>query len=138
LLYSAFAAGHPVFRGQLIGLFAGHVLAPTLGALFVYLILLLLRGAAAVIFGARAGAWLGALLQLVTIILLVEALFFLPGVLGTLAAAVRKADARVASMPPIWFAGLHALLAGRDPFLAAAAQRGLLALAAAAAVVVPV
>ena len=138
LLYSAFAAGHPVFRGQLISLFAGHVLAPTLGALFVYLILLVLRGTAAIILGARAGAWLGALLQLVTIILLVEAVFFLPGVLGTLAAGVRKADARVASLPPIWFAGLHALLTGRDPVLAAAALRGLLALAAAGAIVVPV
>ena len=138
LLYSAFAAGHPVFRGQLISLFAGHVLAPTLGALFVYLMLLILRGAAAVLFGARAGAWLGALLQLVTIILLVEAVFFLPGVLGTLAVAARKADARVAAMPPLWFAGLHAWLAGRDPFLAAGALRGLLALAGAAVVVVPV
>lgn len=138
LLYSFFAAAHPVFIRQPIALVAGHVLAPTLGALFVYLVLLLLRGAAAVTLGARAGAWLGALLQLVTIILLVEAIFFLPGVLGTLAAAVQKADARVTSMPPIWFAGLHALLTGRDPFLAAAGLRGLLAVSAAAVVVVPV
>ena len=91
-IYSAFSIGHPILRAHPFGLFFGHVLATMLGSLLVYLVLLFLRGAAAVVLGARAGAWLGALLQLVTVILLVETFFFLPGVLGQLVDGVERGD----------------------------------------------
>jgi hypothetical protein len=111
LIYSFIAGGHPAL-GNIVVLFAGHVLATMLGSLLIYFGLLVLRGFAAILLGPRAGAWLGAALQLLTVILLVEVFFFLPGVLGSLTDAMRSADPRAAAFPPVWFASLHSWVAG--------------------------
>ena len=111
LFYTAFCAGHPAF-GNIVALLAGHVLATMMGSFLVFFTLLTVRGLAAIVFGARAGAWLGAALQLVAVVLMFEVFFFLPGVLGTLVGAVTHADPAATSFPPVWFGALHAWVAG--------------------------
>ena len=83
-----------------------------MGSILVFFTLLTVRGLAAVVLGARAGAWFGAALQLVTVVLMFEVFFFLPGVLGTLVGAVTRADPAATAFPPVWFAALHAWVAG--------------------------
>lgn len=138
VIYTAFCAGHPAF-GNIIMLLLGHVLGTMLGASLVFFTLLTVRGLAAVILGARAGSWLGAGLQLLAVVLMFEVFFFLPGVLGTLLKAVRSNDPAALMFPPVWFAALHAWIAGEaNAQLTSAAQRGALAFLAAALVVVPI
>jgi hypothetical protein len=147
-LYSVFAMGHPIFAWDLPGLFVGHTLAAMLGSLLVFFVLLSVRGLTAVVFGAGAGKWLGAALQLVTVVLMFETLFFLPGILDALVSRMMQGDATVALLPPVWFAALHAWFAGLAaaadspaalaPLLGDAALRGLLAFTVASAIVVPV
>jgi hypothetical protein len=112
LLYSVFSGGHPIFGWNIPGLFIGHALATTLGALLVFFALLIVRGLAAVFFGAGAGKWAGALLQVVAVVAMFEAFFFLPGILGTLATGVMAGDPAMAMFPPVWFAALHAWVIG--------------------------
>lgn len=138
-LYSLFSVGHPTFHYNLPGLLVGHVLATMLASMLVFCGLLAVRGLAAVLFGAGAGNWLGALLQLVSIVLMFEVFFFLPGVLGTAVARVMRGDPAVMSLPPVWFAALHAWLVGSaNQLLEQAMLRGLVAALAALALVVPV
>jgi hypothetical protein len=139
VIYTAFAAGHPANRGHLLGLLAGHISATMLGSMFVFFTLLVVRGLTAVVFGARAGAWLGALLQLITVVLMVEVFFFLPTVLGTLITGVVRGDTFALLFPPVWFAALHAWLAGSaTQLLEDAMLRGLAAFALSAALVIPI
>ena len=112
VLYSVFSAGHPIFGWNILGLFAGHALATMMGAMLVFFGLLIVRGLAAVFFGAGAGKWIGAVLQIVTVVLMFEAFFFLPGVLGTLATGVMRGDPAIAMFPPVWFAALHTWVVG--------------------------
>jgi hypothetical protein len=139
LLYSVFSGGHPIFGWNIPGLFVGHALATMMGSLLVFFALLIVRGLAAVLFGARAGKWLGAFLQLVTVVLLFEAFFFLPGILGTLAEGVMRGDTAVAMFPPVWFAALHAWVVGdANQMLERATLTGLSWFALATLVVVPI
>lgn len=146
-LYSVFAMGHPLFAWNLPGLFLGHTLATMLGSLLVFLVLLAFRGVTAVVFGAGAGKWLGAALQLVTVVLMFETLFFLPGILDTLVNRMTQGDATMMLLPPVWFASLQAWFARfataegasfAEHTLTAAAVRGVLAFMLAALVVVPI
>jgi hypothetical protein len=139
IIYTAFAAGHPANRGHLLGLLAGHILATMLGSMLVFFTLLVVRGVTAVVCGARAGAWLGALLQLITVVLMVEVFFFLPKVLGTLITGVVRGDTAALLFPPVWFAALHAWLAGAaNQMLEAAMLRGLAVFAISASLVIPI
>ena len=139
LIFSMFQGGHPLYRGQIPALFMGHVLATMLGSMFVFFTLLAVRGLAAVMFGARAGGWLGAALQLITVVLMFEVFFFLPGVLGALASRILSGDGTALWFPPVWFAALHAWVAGSaNQLLQDAMLRGLLATAVSAMLVVPI
>src|SRR5262249_55182622 len=91
---------------------AGHIAATMMGSLAVYFTLLTVRGLAAVLLGVRIGAWLGAVLQLVSVVLLVEVFFFLPGVLGALVRAMLDGDPRALALPPVWFASIHNAIGG--------------------------
>ncbi len=138
IIYTAMSAGHPAFR-NLIGLLAGHIIGTMLASLLVYFALVTVRGLAAVVLGARAGAWLGVTLQLVTVILLFEVFFFLPDVLGTLVKAVLSRDSVALAFPPVWFASMHASIAGSSRnVIAEAARVGVLAFIAAALLTVPI
>ena len=114
---------HPVVAVNIVGLLAGHVLATMMGSLLVFFTLLTVRGLAAIVLGARAGAWLGAVLQLVAVVLMFEVFFFLPGVLGTLVGArdARRSGAPRAFLPsglrrctPGWPARRNAVLEHGD------------------------
>jgi len=139
LIFSMFHGSHPLYSGQIPGLFIGHVLATMLGSMFVFFSLLAVRGLAAVMFGARAGGWLGAALQLITVVLMFEVFFFLPGVLGTLGSRILSGDVTALWFPPVWFAALHVWVAGSaNQLLEDATLRALVAVAAATSVVVPI
>jgi hypothetical protein len=138
LIYSVFSAGHPIFNWNLLGLFAGHTLATMMGSLLVFLGLLIVRGMAAVLFGAGAGKWIGAMLQIAAVVLLFEAFFFLPGIVGSLATGVMRGDSTTAMLPPVWFAALHTWVVGHaNQTLENAMLTGLMWLAVATLVVVP-
>lgn len=138
-MYSLFAVGHPAFNGNFAGLVFGHALATMGASMLVFCTLLFVRGLVAVIFGAGAGKFFGALLQLVSVVLLVEVIFFLPGVLGTAVARVTSGDPMMLSLPPVWFAALHAWLVGTaNQLLEQAMIRGLIAVALAMVAVIPV
>jgi len=84
-----------------------------LGSLFVFFTLVAIRGAVALCAGPNAAAWLGTMLQIVTVVLLVEVLFFLPTVLSSLVGNALHGGASYVMLPPIWFAGLYAAICRR-------------------------
>ena len=109
--------------------FAGHALATTAASVFVLLLLLIVRGICAVVAASRFSTRLGTLLQLATIVSLGGVLFFLPGVVRTLAPAMLTGNAPAVAAPPLWFVGLFSTVAGNSrPFLAFEGLTGLVAL----------
>ena len=138
VIYTMIAASHPALR-NIPGLLTGHILATMMGSLAVYFSLLTVRGLAAVLLGVRLGAWLGAVLQLVSVVLLVEVFFFLPGVLGTLVVAMLNGDPRAMAFPPVWFASIHNWIGGNTrAVVASASQTGVAVFAVSALLTVPV
>ncbi len=118
LIYSAVSFGHPLLPNLFV-LIAGQMMGTMLASLAVYFALLTTRGLAAVILGAGAGAWLGAALQLVTVVLLVEVFFFLPGVLDNLVRSVLDGNPLGAAFPPVWFVSVNEWIAGSDRLIVA-------------------
>jgi len=100
---------------ELIGwwgpVFVGHLLAMTAAGVFTFATLLALRGIAVLCIGADAAQRAAAVLQLVTIILLVEVFIFLPSVVPSLSGALAAQNA-LALFAPLWFLGLYAEFAG--------------------------
>lgn len=138
VVYTMIAASHPALR-NIPGLLTGHIVATMMGSLAVYLTLLTIRGLAAVLLGARLGAWLGAVLQLVSVVLLVEVFFFLPRVVSTLVDAMLDTDPRALSFPPIWFASIHNWIGGSTrAVIASASQTGVVVFVVSAILTVPV
>ena len=120
-------------------LFVAHVVSMVLACLVIFLRLLIARGLVALIGGQSAAGALGAVLQLVTIVLLVETFLYLPAVLPALANRMLTGDPSVVLLPPTWFAGLYSLIVGtNNSAIVAGAQTALLAAAACVAIVVPV
>jgi hypothetical protein len=138
VIYTMIAASHPSLR-NIPGLLAGHITATTMGSLCVYFTLLSVRGLAAVLLGERLGAWLGGLLQLVSVVLLVEVFFFLPGVLGTLVTSMLDGDPRALAFPPVWFAAVHNWIGGNTrAVIASASETAVAVFVASAILTVPV
>ena len=104
--------------------FVAHILAVTLAGVFTFASLLALRGIAVACLGAEAAQRGAALLQLITVVVLLETLVFLPGVLQNMVGQFTSQSAG-RSLPPLWFMGLYATMAGppmgRVPGLAGAA-----------------
>ncbi len=110
---SATAPGAAETLGWWPAVFAAHVLAMTGAGVFTFSALLALRGIAVLCVGAEAAQRAATILQLVTIVALVEAFIFLPGVLRGLADQFTAGAAEgAAAWPPLWFMGLYARLAG--------------------------
>lgn len=138
-MYSVFSSGHRIFGWNIHGLFLGHAVATMAASFTVFFTLLIIRGAVGIAFGAGAGKWAGALLQLISVVALFETFFFLPGILSTLSMAMLRGDPALILFPPAWFASMHAWLAGHaNALLQAAMLRGLMAFLIATAVVVPI
>ncbi|MGH9348845.1 MAG: hypothetical protein ACRD26_16430 [Vicinamibacterales bacterium] len=92
--------------------FAAHVIALTTAGVFTFTALLALRGLAVACVGAEAAERAATLLQFVTVVLLVEALIFLPGLLDGLVRELNVAESPGLMLPPLWFMGLYAELGG--------------------------
>lgn len=128
--------------GSAPAVFVAHVVAVTLAGIFTFASLLALRGIAVTCMGAEATQRAAAVLQLVTVVLLLETLIFLPGVLENMVEELTS-DSATWSLPPLWFMGLYATIGGppmaRVPGLAASALGGTAAalLVAFAAYIVP-
>jgi hypothetical protein len=125
-IYTMIAASHPSLR-NIPGLLAGHIVATMMGSMAMYFSLLTIRGLAAVLLGVRAGAWLGTALQLISVVLLVEVFFFLPGVLSTLVRAMLNGDPIAGAFPPVWFASVHNWIGGNTRAVIASASASRLA-----------
>lgn len=110
LVYALISTVHPAV-GSTVGVLIGHIVSIVLGSVFVFFTLLSVRGILAVCGGGRIADGLGRILQLVTMVLLVNVLFFLPAVLSWL---TRQAldDGRWQALPPLWFAALYAQITG--------------------------
>lgn len=138
VFYTLLSAAHPMLVRHAPGLLIGHIVSTVLAALLVFLSLLVVRGVTAIVLGARAGAWLGAALQLFTVVAMFEAFFFLPGILGGLASAISNGDPRAALFPPVWYVAVHGWVAASSgPMPAGVVWPAFAGVAALAMVVVP-
>ena len=99
-----------------------HVVAITSAGVFTFAALLAVRGIAVLCLGAATVQRAAALLQLVSVVLLVESFIFLPGLLSGLTNNPAIA-ANAQWLPPLWFLALYTELSG-----ASGVQAGSLAL----------
>lgn len=105
-----------------------HVVSITLACLMVFLSLLVIRGTLAIIAGPAAATGLATILQIGTIVMLVEVFVYLPSLLPMAVTRILANDPGAAVMPPAWFAGLYSWIAGTDrEVLVAGARLALLA-----------
>jgi hypothetical protein len=91
-------------------LFAGQVVATMGVAAFVFFVLMTARGLIALVAGQRGADRLALLLQVVTIVSIVEGLVFLPGMLARAQGA--DGDTLRALLPPLWFSATYGWIAG--------------------------
>ena len=101
--YSLVSAVHPVL-GSRFGIMAGQA-ASTIGAgVFTFVSVVTVRGLLVFAVGAAAAARAAILLQVATVLLLVEAFLFLPGILpSTLRHLMTPGVAGDTWLPPAWF-----------------------------------
>lgn len=129
VVYGLFGATHPVV-GSRTGVFTGHMISTVSAGMFTLCSLLTLRGLLVFLVGARAAARVALLLQLVTVLLIVETFLFLPGILPAILRPILSAGSAADSwLPPAWFLGLYTSFAGpRAALFADMAPRALAAL----------
>lgn len=92
--------------------FIAHVVAVTLAGVFTFALLLAVRGIAVACVGADIAQRAAGVLQLVTVLLVLEALIFLPGVLDNLVEKLAFHRSATLPLPPLWFMALYAAVAG--------------------------
>lgn len=110
LVYGLFGSAHASV-GPLAGIILGQTVASVMAGLTAYATLLTVRGLLVAGVGATAAARAAVVLQLVTVLALVETFMFLPGLLPAAMRALQ--DPAVAIwVPPAWFMGVYALFAG--------------------------
>jgi hypothetical protein len=127
VIYSIGTAGNPLV-GALPRVFAAHVVALTFGSAFSFFTLMSVRGLVAVCAGERSAERLATILQIATIVGLVETFLFLPSVLSTLVEDLVRGGTEYAWLPPVWFGALYAVVAeGGRPHLVTLAQVSVLA-----------
>jgi hypothetical protein len=110
VVYGLFGAAHPSV-GPLAGIVLGQTVASTMAGLTAFATLLTVRGLLVAGVGATAAARAAVLLQLVTVLALVETFMFLPGLLPAAMRALQDPDVAI-WVPPAWFMGVYALFAG--------------------------
>jgi hypothetical protein len=89
--------------------------------MFGFLALVVVRGVAGICAGERIANRLAVLLQLVTIVLLLEVFLFLPVVLFKLMSALTRGASAYGMFPPLWFWALYGWIAEGQGLLAYAA-----------------
>jgi hypothetical protein len=111
VLYTAASAVHPSV-GSFPRVLIAHLVATTMACAFVFFALMSLRAIVAVSAGERMAERFAIVLQIVTIVALVEVFLFLPGVLSSFVRQIQAGDlASSGALPPIWFAALFAGIA---------------------------
>jgi hypothetical protein len=105
----AFRVAHIV--GWWPAAFFAHVTTMSMAGMFTFAALLTARGIAVACVGAERAQRAAAILQLVTVVLLVEVFVFLPTVLFSLAGELTE-PLHASRFPPLWFLGLYTAIAG--------------------------
>jgi hypothetical protein len=137
LAYGLAGGAHPSV-GPRLGIMVGQMAASAAAGLFAFSLLLAVRGALVCLIGGAAAARAAVVLQLVSVLLLVETFLFLPGLMPAAMRAISEGG-NVLWAPPVWFLGVYAVFAGpRAELLTplAPAAMGALTLSMAAAVTV--
>jgi hypothetical protein len=112
VLYAVPAAVHPLV-GTIPRIFVGHLVATVLAGMWVLATLLAVRGLLVCLVGARLAARAALVLQLTTVVLLVESFMFLPGLLGPLLTSLLQPGAAADTwLPPAWFLGVYSGISG--------------------------
>lgn len=118
--------------------FSAHLVATGLGGLCVFFTLITAQGALLCIFGRRTAQRLALALQSIFVIVLLQALMFVPYLGSLMRAAFHGEPHAIATfLPPAWFVALFSMLAGAPGpvpagFALAAAAATLLSMVAAA------
>lgn len=110
---------------------AAHLIATAMAGLFTFFLLILAQGLLLNLFGRTMARRLALMLQSAFVVVLLQALIFVPFIGSLVSAAFRNAQPSVAVwLPPVWFLALYDVLAGMRRSL-----HGTLALAAVGATV---
>ncbi len=137
LLFALVATTSPAL-GFLPTVAIAHITATVGGSLFVFLALLLIRALVALLCGTNAADRLAIVLQLTTVIALVETFVYLPIVLPFLVRQVLDEGSAGLFLPPVWFAAQYSAIVGSGrPILAERGTWAIAALLATAALTVP-
>ena len=108
-----FAIGVNVLTAAAYGPAAmAHIIAAGLGGLFVFFTLIAAQGVLLNLFGRRVAQRLALVLQMLFVILLVQALFFVPYLGVSVREAFHAGESRGGWLPPAWFLALYDVLAG--------------------------
>ncbi len=110
LAYGLTGGAHPSV-GPRLGIAAGQITASFAAGLFAFSSLLAVRGALVCVVGAATAARAAVVLQLLSVVLLVETFLFLPGLMPAAARALGTGDGPWWA-PPVWFIGIYATFAG--------------------------
>ena len=112
VFYAAASGVHPVL-GARLGVMTGQIVGGVGAGMFVFTTLMTLRGLLVFVLGAGAAARVAVVLQVITVLLLVEAFLFLPGILPrVLQPLMTPGAADTTWMVPAWFLGLSVWVAG--------------------------
>jgi hypothetical protein len=112
IFYSLVSAVHPVL-GPRAGIVTGQVIATIGAGLFMFTTLLTVRGVMVVFAGPSGAGRVAVVLQVATVLLLVEAFLFLPGILiGTIRYLLVPGVPEATWLVPAWFLGMSVDMGG--------------------------
>lgn len=112
IVYGLTLWGHDAAAGPLRGIGA-HLISTSLAGLFTFFLLIAAQGLVIAVLGRRTAQRFALLLQALFVVVLLQALLFVPH-LGSAVLAAFAGDHRLpaAYMPPAWFLALYNVLAG--------------------------
>ncbi len=110
IVYGLFGSAHATV-GPVPGIIVGQAVASAMAGLTAFASLLTMRGLLVTVVGASLAARAAVLLQLITVLALVETFMFLPGLLPAAMRALQDPAVAIWA-PPAWFIGVYALFAG--------------------------
>ena len=93
---------------------AAHVIAISCAGMFAFFVITALQGVLLAVFGRGLAQRLALLLQTLFVIVLAQALLFLPYLRGRVSAALGPPPAETIPLPPAWFLSLYDLIGGTD------------------------
>jgi len=111
LVFALVSVSHPV-AGVLPVVLVAHLVATTTGCVTAFAVLLAVRGVVALVFGSAVTDRFATVLQLVTIVAVVEVFFYLPSILPRLVQLTMTGEGVALWLPSTWFGALYSGLAG--------------------------